>query len=276
MKETFYRDPAAVSHRIKTLKLLKADFVVKQSNYTTTIIFSNGSKEMYLNNIRSLDVFKANKIIAREAVPNYIEADFEERLEYYGLNADKFLEVQKDKPPVYNIDLTAAYPTALLNMGLISEKTFRYLMRLDKMDRLACIGMFASRKTVYTIKAGEFMNVTTEESEHKNIFFLPAYITDEIMKSCRQQIGEQDFLFYWFDGVYFTGKKHFAHLEEILTEVFKMKFKFQKLQDFKARDTGEFIKLEFSEPKKGFKQFALPKKQTLANFNDLIHKTVIQ
>jgi hypothetical protein len=276
MKEQFYRDPAQVAHRINTLKLMKANFIVKQSNYTTTIIFPTGAKEMYLQNLRSLDVFKANKVIAREAVPNYIEADFEERLEYYGINSDKFLEVRQDKPAIYNIDLSAAYPTALKNFGLISEKTFKYLMRLDKLDRLACIGMFASRKTVYTIKHGEFMNVETEESEHKNIFYLPAYVTDEIMKNCRLTIGEPDFLFYWFDGVYFTGKRHFKQLEEHLNDVFKMPFKFQKLSKFKAQDTGNTIKLEFWEPKKGFKQFALPKKQTLVNINQMIHDSVVK
>jgi len=276
MKETFYRDPEQVAHRINTLKLLKANFILKQSNYTTTIIFPNGSKELYVNKMRSMNVFKANKVIAKEAIPKYIEADFEERLEYYGINPAKFLEVRIEKPPIYNIDLRAAYPTALKNLGLISEKTYKYLLRLDKLDRLACIGMFAAKKTVYTISQGEFVNVETEESEHKNIFYLPAYITDEIMKACRRTIGEADFLFYWFDGVYFTGKRHFKTLAKELTETFKIDFKFQQLRNFKAQDTGETIKLEFTEPKKGFKQFAIPKRQTLINANDLIHQAVIQ
>lgn len=276
MQQQFYRDPKEVSQRIHTLRLMKASFIVKQSNYTTIIVFPNGEKEMYLNQVRSLDVFKANKVIAKEAVPKYIEADFESKLEYYGINPSKFLEIKKDKPTIYNVDLSAAYPTALKNLGLITDRTFRYLMKLNKLDRLASIGMFASKKTIYTIKEGEFVNVDTEESQWKNIFYLPAYITDEVMKHCRDTIGEQDFVFYWFDGIYFTGKKHFKTLEKNLKEQFNMPFKFQQLDKFKAEDTGAFIKLEFYEPKKGFKRFCIPKKQTMLNANEMIHNSIIQ
>lgn len=276
MRQQFYRDPKEVSQRIKTLRMMKASFMVKQSNYTTTIVFPNGEKEMYLNQIRSLDVFKANKIIGKEAIPKYVEADFEGKLEYYGINPAKFLEIKHDKPAIYNIDLSAAYPTALKNLDLITEKTYKYLMKLNKLDRLASIGMFASKKTIYTIKEGEFVNVNQEESQWKNIFYLPAYITDEVMKHCRDAIGEQDFVFYWFDGIYFTGKKHFNTLEKNLKEIFKMPFKFQQLKKFKAEDNGSFIKLEFFEPNKGFKRFTIPKKKTMINANEMIHQSIIQ
>lgn len=276
MTETFYRDAQEVSKRIQTLRLMKANFVVKQSNYTTTIVFPNGDRELYVNELRSMDVFRANKVIAKEAIPKYVEADFESKLEYYGINPEKFLSIRKDKPPIYNLDLSAAYPTALKNLDLISKSTFDYLMTLNKIDRLASIGMFASKKTIYTINEGEFMNVDTEESEWKNIFYLPAYITDEVMKHCRESIGEQDFIFYWFDGIYFTGKKHYKTLQKNLKEKFKMPFKFQQLQKFQAKDTGEFIRLQFQEPKKGMKQFSIPKKNQMVKANDLIHQSIIQ
>ena len=120
------------------------------------------------------------------------------------------------------------------------------------------------------------MNLETEESQWKNIFFLPAYITDEVMKHCRTLIGESDFIFYWFDGIYFTGKRHFKKLEKDLLEKFKMPFKFQQLKKFKAEDAGDIIRLEFYEPKKGFKKFSIPKKQTTISANDLIYRSVTQ
>lgn len=273
-KEQFYRDPIEVRDRIKALKLCKLSFKVVQTNYTTTIIFPNEEKEMYLTTIRSIGVFKANKIIQKEAVPNYIEADFEGRCEYYDLNSEKFLDLAHNPEQVYNIDLKAAYPTALKRYGLISEKTYKMLLRMDKLDRLASIGMFASRKVVFHINQGELMNLTEEQGKYKNIFFLAAYATDEVMKNCREIIGGNDFVFYWFDGIYFTGREKIKAVSEYLKGSTDIDFRQVWLQDFKANDVGEYIKISFKERSKGEKSFSLPKRQTISNHRSIIESVL--
>lgn len=268
-KEVFYRSPQHVAARIRQLKAMAASFIVRQSNYTTVIEFPTGAKEMYLYQLRGLDVFKANKVIAKEAVPKYIEADFEGGCHYFVIDADKVYCLKASPEPVYNLDLRAAYPTVLKNMGLITDKTYKYLMRLGKEDRLAAIGMFASRKTVFTVKAGELMNLEEVESEWKNIFFLPAYVTDEIMRGCMRLLGE-DFIYYWFDGIYYTGRHRTAELEELVRGTYGMEYKVHHLEKFKLVDRGMVVDISFTEPGKGDKAFSLPKREKIMTDRKLI------
>jgi hypothetical protein len=274
-RQQFYRDPIDVRNRIHALRSIGATFKVHQTNYTTTIVFPDDSKELYLTTLRSLNVFKANKLIQKEAVPQYIEADFEGRCEYYDINSEKVMELRLSRAQVYNIDLKAAYPSILRGYGLISDKTYRILLKMDKLDRLASIGMFASRKTIFTIKNGHFMNVTEEQGDYKNIFFLPAYVTDEIMKGCREIIGYNDFIFYWFDGIYFTNRNKVKEVSEWIRKNYNIDLREVFLEDFRAEDEGDIIKIEFKERSKGKKTFSLPKKETIRNHKSIIASSLI-
>jgi len=267
-KEVFFRDPKSVAHRIRQLRGMKASFKMRQTNYTTVIEFPNGDKEHYLYTLRSRDVFVAHRKIGKEAIPNYVEADFEGHCKYFVLNSERVLDLRMRPQPVYNLDLRSAYPSVLRRFGLISDKTFDYLMRLDKNDRLAAIGMFAGRKTVFTVRDGELMNLEEVESEYKNVFFLPAYVVDEVMSDCMRVLGE-DFIYYWFDGIYYTNQRRIRDLEGYLGQT-GLHWKVHRLSKFKLVDRGEVVDVSFEEPGKGAKAFSLPRRDHILEGRRLI------
>jgi len=268
-KEVFFRDPAQVAHRLRQLRGMRASFKMRQTNYTTVIEFPAGFKEQYIYTRRSLDVFKAHRIIGKEAIPNYVEADFEGHCRYFSIDAEKVMDLRLNPEPVYNFDLRTAYPTVLRNYGLIGDKTFKYLMRLGKVDRLASIGMFASRRTVFSVFEGELVNLEEVESEYKNIFFLPAYVTDEIMGACRALLGG-DFLYYWFDGIYYTGRTRGRELSAFVRDNYHMDFKIKRLDSFLLVDRGAVVDISFMEPGRGKKRFSLPKRSAISEGRRLI------
>jgi len=50
---------------------------------------------------------------------------------------------------IFNIDIKSAYATILKNDGLITQKTFDFINRLPKQERLTAVGMLAGKKNIF-------------------------------------------------------------------------------------------------------------------------------
>ena len=98
------------------------------------------------------------------------------------------------------VDLSAAYPRSLLNMGYIDEEAYKALMTLPKEARLQVTGMLATQKTVFHIENGIHINTEVKESEFRNVFFAACHTVGELLNECFEKF-KKDALFYWVDGI---------------------------------------------------------------------------
>lgn len=123
-------------------------------------------------------------------------------IKYYQTNF-KHTKLYADK--IYQIDIKSCYASILHNSKLISDETYKYICELSKENRLAAIGMLASKKNVFEFDAtGNVFEHTILKSEYSDYFFYCVQETFRIMDECKHILGD-DFLFIWVDAIYFIG-----------------------------------------------------------------------
>lgn len=135
------------------------------------------------------------------------------------------------------IDIRSAYLTTLLNTGLITIETFDMVSRGRKIDRLKAVGMLATNKTTFHFIEGELKQTTNQTDKvMANYFFFCCFKIGEIMNQIAEHYND-DFLFFWFDGIYLRPganptfaletleksgyKYHFEHLKYCIFETHK-------------------------------------------------------
>lgn len=168
---------------------------------------------------------------------------------------------------IYNIDVTAAYITILRNDGYVSEKTFSYVMSMDKKSRLVSVGMMASKKDIFVFADG-LSPVSHNQiiSTEANYFFYCVKKMQEIMVDFKKALHDH-YLFTWVDGIYFNmppgAPEGFA--EEIAAELmgwlkqeYNLESKFEKLTDFDLKENGSSWHLEYRRADGKRKQFFIP------------------
>lgn len=162
---------------------------------------------------------------------------------------------------VYNIDLKSAYATILYKDGVISLDTFEYLSRLPKHDRLAAVGMLASKKKSFTFnKSGSITTYEETISKLENFFYYAVQRTFEIMCDLRVVLGE-NYLFTWVDGIYFRPSlERLIKCEDYLRRI-GFKYSEEVLTDWQVRVVKGAVKLFFVKEGK-IKSFSLPARES--------------
>ena len=133
----------------------------------------------------------------------------------------------------YNIDLSSAYAYCLYNCELITKKTFNYLLKLPKMERLTAVGMLATSHVKYFYSGGKCVDFKPYREPTAQIFF---FLIDEInylMQDIKWILGN-DFIFYWVDGVFIkpsVSKKKIQDVENLLISL-KYPYKYEKVENF--------------------------------------------
>lgn len=232
------------------------------SNYTTKIDCASVARK-YVYTLQSNQCFaaymKAKRDCMQKPVPNvsiedlvYFEHDFRE-------------SCQIDR--VYNIDLKSAYATVLQKEGIISTDTFNYLSRLPKHDRLAAVGMLASKKKTFTFDhSGEVKSYDTSISNLENFFYFAVQKTYEIMSVLKMILGDC-YLFTWVDGIYFMpDMKKLVACEDYLRSI-HFKYSEDVLTNWDVRVVKGAVKLFFIKEGQT-KCFSLPAKES--EFNRII------
>lgn len=204
------------------LKMVRASglpYTIVRTNYTLDI--QSAILNIYfMTNMLSRHPFILYPMIKRDIINSGIEKPeiSKSELKYFSFNELEILRKTNGKD-VYNIDIKSAYANALNNYGLLTEKTFNYLSNVDKTDRLAAMGMLASSYDTF-----KFDGINREPYEDSTFtkdteiwFLLAVYEIQKIMIHIMQMIGG-DFLFFWVDGVFFTGEHNRAKIEEFLKE----------------------------------------------------------
>ena len=133
------------------------------------------------------------------------------------INYFNFMNIRKGEfKNIYCVDINKAYPTALLNMGLISKSTFDFMLKIPKHERLKAIGMCAAVKYITEYENKKIINFKIKESEFKNIYFAACAVISDIMQEVFKNYNS---LFYWFDGIFI---KDFKTAENIKNSIEKI------------------------------------------------------
>jgi hypothetical protein len=128
-------------------------------------------------------------------------------LKYFNFAHDEILKRAKGKQ-IYNIDIKSAYASNLLANKIITQPTFNYMSSLSKKNRLAAVGMLASKKDVlHYDENGKCISHEVLTKPTDNWFYYCVLETQKLMLDVKDICGG-DFLFYWVDGIFFTNRDH--------------------------------------------------------------------
>jgi hypothetical protein len=219
-------DFSEVRKSIDFLEKNKIPYNLTLSNYTTAIECEYYSRQ-YLAKKQSLKVFAAfNKVkndllnwSANEA-PQIEAAD----LKYFDHNLKSSLKFKN----IFATDIKSAYATVLKNDYFIQESTFEYINSLKKDERLACVGMLASKKEHFSFDGEELNYTGTTKSELTPYFYYCIWKTSQIMETVKSQLYDNgkpylegqinSCLFYWVDCLYLWIDER-EKVAQILTEM---------------------------------------------------------
>jgi hypothetical protein len=250
-------NPQNVKKYIDLHKALRLEFEMVVSNYTTQIK-SRLYEIHFMKNAQSNRTFAAYQKVRNDCIKKEVPQIEAANVNYFATNIfkeDFYADV------IYNIDLKAAYATVLLNDGYLTKETYKHLLTLPKMERLACVGMLAGKKVLFKINAdGEPTENTTIISPTADYFFYCVQKTFDVMNEARFMLQE-NFLFSWVDGIYFLDNDNKCY-SEILSFLENEKFKisFDVLKEFHVKVYKNYYAVSYwKEDKKKFMN--VPKQQ---------------
>lgn len=237
----YERDAQALRNYVKFLRDNKKTFVVRHGTYTTTIETEYG-KNKYETHQFSNRVFIAAAMIKKDVINSNIGKQIIEGTHEKVNFGHKEEIVPFEAKSVLNIDISGAYATCLYVNGLITDKTFKYLKRLRKEERLPAVGMLARSACLWNYENGQCVDVSVERSKTAQVFY---YLIEEInyvMRSIQWELGKH-FYFYWVDGVFFsadTPKNLIKNVEKMLIRKNYL-FKYEVVEDFKLAKNNKGI-----------------------------------
>ena len=163
------------------LQKLKKDFTTSSTRYSKTVqldktkvLFNaSGNKEIAILKLINMVRSDAKKYIEKSVIKDYNSKD----IDWYYYN--DFYGNLKPKGSLLKIDLTSAYWVHALNIGLISDKTQSYFLKMKgnkkelKGYRLKALGSLATVKKVVEYKNGK----QSEDREDVNREFKNVYLS---------------------------------------------------------------------------------------------------
>lgn len=246
---------------------IAANFLLTSSNYTTQIEMEE-MKDKYVQNMQSNRTFACFAKLKSDMKEKQVPIIDPTQLIYFQHNFKKPVYIEK----VTNIDLKSAYATILFNDGFITKETFDYICKSAKKERLASVGMLASRKKIFTFKTGSVIDEQEIISEKSGFFFYAVQRTSEIMSEI-QRIASKNYLYTWVDGIYFLPNKNVDFLcEHYLTEN-NFKYSVDQLSEFEVQFKYDNILVTFKKEGKR-KIFNLPVPTT--EFKRIIMNAILQ
>jgi len=230
----FYRDGNTLKNWMDFLIETKQDFSVRSSTYSTTITLPNGNKLKFFKNKYDDHVFIANKLILKDMktknnLDEIINGDFK-KINYDSKNGLEPFEAKN----VINIDISSAYASTLANHGLITKRTFDFLQRLKKFERLPAIGMLARKSMVFTYENGKCVDTDIDLSKDAQVFYFLIQKVEEAMQEAKAIAGD-NYLFHWVDGIFIDNQIDEKDLKKI-EQVFKKHnydIKYEKIESIK-------------------------------------------
>jgi hypothetical protein len=266
---TVKRNVDAVDWYTKDYDRLGIPYKLKQGTYTTTLESELGKFKFFSNDFPKR-VFMASNMIKKDVKESLQAAEIMNTKHIkmnYGSKKDVDNIITKD---VLNIDLTGAYVQALWHTGIIQEKTYQYLLKLPKMERLPAIGMLATSYVELFYEKGKCVSFKPHRAETSEIFF---HLIDEInfvMRDIEYMLGD-DYIFHWVDGVFFkkeTDNKKIQNVENFLLEL-DYPYKYESVETFKVRKQEDVVRIEMYKNNK-FKRYEFSTGESGRNLTQLL------
>lgn len=237
-KTNFNLTPDNVRAGIEFFKETGQPFDVIVQTYTTRINGA-GNTFLFMNKGQSNAMFAAyKKILADVKKFDDIFGDLVPDIKNPSYNENK-INKEVFYPAVNNFDIKSAYLNALHTTGIISTATRDYCNNLTKPDRLACVGMLASKKNIFHYNEdGNLEGHSIERAEFSKYFFWAVNYIGEAMTDLMRMIELKDiFLFYWVDGIYCVSKQpenlFLDYVRATLTRDYGLEYTAEKLSAFK-------------------------------------------
>lgn len=232
---------------------LKKPFRLILTNYTAKIE-SDFFPTKTVDQPRNPRFFVAAKMVERDCKMKEKPNVQREYVKYndFNISGEIFLE------EIFGVDITSAYASILCRDGYLSKKTYGYLSRLPKEDRLGAVGAMAAKKNIFQYnEKGEIETFEEAIKETENYFYYCVQKTAEAMANARAQIKE-GYLFTWVDCIYFTNKED---VEKVVDSLKKdgLKCKTKKYTQFLVvkRKKGSFF-CTFVDEENEVKSFFIP------------------
>ena len=229
---------------IDLLKNAKTPFSMQVSNYTTKII-SEPYNVSFVKGLQSNRVFAAASYLKKDLAGKKIPNVDMKKCDYYDTNF-RGLEFYSDR--CFNMDIKEAYAAIVYMDGFITKKTYDYLRKMPKMERLAAVGMLASHKTIFRHDSlGRIIKVDEIINPLSNFFFHCVQKTENIIHDVKNKILQEAFLFSWVDGVYYmnenTGYKNVT-MQYLKTE-YGLESTFKELNNFEVKIKNQSYRISF-------------------------------
>jgi hypothetical protein len=231
----------------------KKPFTLTITNYTAKIE-SDFYPHKCIDELKSARFFVGCRMVENDCkkmpVPD-VEKKF---LKYndFNINGPIYLE------EIYGVDIVSAYPSILHRDKYISKKTFSYIKKLPKLDRLGSIGFLAAKKNVFKYNAaGKITEYKENRKETENYFYYAVQKTAEIMDQARKVI-KGEYFFTWVDCVYMKDKEDAENVVKFFAEN-NLKAKLKKYEAFNVieKKNGKLI-CTFIDEEQDLKTFFIP------------------
>lgn len=239
-------DYQTVLEYIELLEAIGMPFIMDVTNYTTRITSDNYNLYL-LKTQQSNRVFAAGAMLKSQLKNKPLPGINIDDSVYYDTNfhGDVFYA-----DSVFNIDIKSAYATILYQDGFINRKLYNYVCSLPKKDRLAAIGMLASRKATFKHNS---VGAITSFSETINplspFFFYCVQKTENIIREVRNEFCKKDFLFSWVDGIYYGNPDddYESVIRLWLRQQYGLESTFKELTNFDVQSKRRHYKISFNE-----------------------------
>lgn len=251
---------------VDTLTEIKADFLLTCSNYSMKIVTENINLHFVTKeqSKRTFAAFAKIKSGLKDKTPPDVTRD---DLIYFVHDFRKDMSGES----VMNIDLKSAYAHCLFIDGFIPRKTYSYIKKLNKPERLAAVGMLASRKENFRFSKGkpDFEGETV--SPYAPYFFHAVRRTFDIMSELKRIIG-RDYLFTWVDGIYFRPNgRALADCDDFLRSL-KFPYSTEYLNNFSVRIYERKVFVSFFKEQE-YKTFNIP--LTPSPITQAMHRAIL-
>lgn len=252
---------------INMLKKMQIPFTLTCSNYAAHV-HSIGIDKKFVQSLQSKRCFAAFAKLKSNVKEHEVPYIDKSQLIYFQHN----FRASATHTEVINLDLKSAYATCLYNAGYITADTYSYLAKISKSDRLASVGMLASKKKIFDFgRDGKPFHYEEKTSELENFFYFAVKKTYDIMSDLKACCGPR-YLFTWVDGIYFLPDEQVISDCLYVLEKHNFKWSCDLLTSFEVKRLDTYTKVTFKKEGKS-KRFAIP---THSNqFKQLMADTIL-
>jgi len=246
------RKPQNVDEIVNFFNKLGDSYRIHHGTYSTIIETENG-KVKFAGTKFNNRVFIAAKLVTKDVLNSergpiimqtaWPRSNFQNKENLQPFKAKRIL----------NIDISGAYASCLKVNDLITDKTFNYLQKLKKDERLPAVGMLARTFTVFTYECGELTDVEVQRAATAQVFFYLIAEINNVMQAVEYELGKY-FYFYWVDGIFFSYDTpgHIVKAVEGILADRGYRFKYESVENFslkRSRDIYTISMIKNNEPK---------------------------